>query len=85
MITDYSLSQLSSGGSGGFGGSPKPTAARPRGATAAYNPPKTCASFHGSNIIPSPEQQIDLSHHAINPNTLSHSQIPWEIEPIKIR
>jgi hypothetical protein len=57
----------------------------PKGATAAYNPPKTCASFHGSNIIPSPEQQIDLSHHVINTNTFSQSQIPWEIESIKIR
>ena len=30
-------------GSGGFGGSPKPTAARAKGATAAYKPPKRAA------------------------------------------
>ncbi|GIK07832.1 bifunctional hydroxyacyl-CoA dehydrogenase/enoyl-CoA hydratase fox2 [Aspergillus viridinutans] len=36
----YNESTVFIRGSGGFGGSPKPTAPRPKGATAAYNPPK---------------------------------------------
>ncbi|KAH3379898.1 hypothetical protein KXV52_003698 [Aspergillus fumigatus] len=36
----YNESTVFIRGSGGFGGSPKPTASRPKGATAAYNPPK---------------------------------------------
>jgi multifunctional beta-oxidation protein len=36
----YNESTIFIRGSGGFGGSPKPTAARPKGAIAAYQPPK---------------------------------------------
>jgi multifunctional beta-oxidation protein len=36
----YNESTVFIRGSGGFGGSPKPTAARPKAATAAYKPPK---------------------------------------------
>jgi hypothetical protein len=47
---------------------------------------QTCASFHGSNIIPSQEQPIDLSRHVINTNMLPNSlKFVGEIEPIKIR